>query len=49
MATLENTSESKDGKAVDYKSWAYIVGFLIFFLLVGFLVKWFSAMSHGTH
>jgi len=49
MDTVENNTEVKASKTKDYKSWLYIISFLIFFFLVGFLVKWLSSDSHGLH
>jgi len=49
MDTVEENIESKGSKKKDYKSWVYIISFLVFFFLVGFLVKWLSSDSHGLH
>jgi hypothetical protein len=49
MGTSEGDTESKDSRTAQYKSWLYIIGILIFFFLVGFLVKWLSSNSHGLH
>lgn len=49
MGTLEENMESKESKTKDYKSWLYIISFLIFFFLVGFLVKWLSSNSDTLH
>jgi len=49
MGTLEGDTESKDNRTAQYKSWLYIIGFLILFFLIGSCVKWFSAIFHGLH
>ena len=49
MATVEENTESKGNKTKDYWSWVCIISFLIFFFLVGFLVKWLSSDSHSLH
>jgi len=49
MGTSREETESKDSRTAQYKSWLYIIGILIFFFLLGFLVKWLSTDSHGLH
>ena len=49
MVTLEEGKENKDIRTEQRKSWMYIIGFLIFFFLIGSCVKWLSAISHSTH
>jgi hypothetical protein len=49
MDTLEDDKENKDIMIQQRKSWVYIIGFLILFFLIGFCVKWLSAISHGSH
>ena len=48
MGTLEEDTEKKVSSTGQYKSWLYIIGVLIFFFLVGYFVKWLSAI-HGLH
>jgi hypothetical protein len=48
MGNLEEISENKNVKKEQRKHWLYILSFLIFFLLVGYFVKWLSAI-HGLH
>ncbi|HOH26550.1 MAG TPA: hypothetical protein PL032_06180 [Syntrophorhabdus sp.] len=49
MSTLEEDEKSKGNKGAQYKSWLFIISFMIFFFLIGLLVKWFSANSHSPH
>jgi hypothetical protein len=48
MGILEEDNENKNVRAEQRKNWLYIVGFLIFFFLIGTCVKWLSAI-HGLH
>jgi hypothetical protein len=49
MGTLEEGNENKNIRAEQRKHWLYIIGFLLFFFLIGSCVKWLSTISHGLH
>jgi hypothetical protein len=49
MGTLKEGNENKDITAEKRKSWFYIIGLLVFFLLIGTCVKWLSVTFHGLH
>jgi len=52
MGTLEEGNENirtEQRKSWAENEWLYIIGFLIFFFLIGSCVKWFSAIFHGLH
>lgn len=48
MGNLEEVNKNKNVRTGQRKHWLYIISFLIFFLLVGYFVKWLSAI-HGLH
>lgn len=49
MGIPEDGHGNKDVRTEKDKSWLYIIGFLMFFLLIGSCVKWLSAIFHGPH
>jgi hypothetical protein len=49
VGALEDNNENKAIRAEQGKSWFFIIGFLMFFFLIGFGVKWLSAIFHGLH